>query len=119
MSECGNRTHGQTPTATTHTTGSIGLSSLFRDWRNQISWGRICAAVALVVAVWREFTGADLWHVALWLGVATGSYGISKGTEIVALLKQAGSTAQPASGPQTMVSEPSTETTGAKIEGQP
>jgi len=117
VSEC-NPTPGQTPTTISHTSGPIGLSSLFRDWRNQISWGRICAAVALVVAVWREFTGADLWHVALWLGVATGSYGISKGTEVVALLKHAGSQAQPASGPHATVLEPSTETAGAKIEAQ-
>ena len=58
-----------------------------RDWRGQISWGRICALVALVVAVWREFAGADLRHVALWLLVATGSYGTSKLTEVVALIK--------------------------------
>jgi hypothetical protein len=61
--------------------------TLFRDWRNQISWGRVCAAVALVVAVWREFAGADVKHVALWLAVATGSYGTSKAAEIVALVK--------------------------------
>ena len=70
--------------------------SLFRDWREQLSWGRVCAASALVVAVWREFTGADLYHVALWLGVATGSYGTSKATEIVALLKNVGVVAPPA-----------------------
>ena len=64
--------------------------SLLRDWRNQVSWGRVCAVVALAVAVWRESNGADLQHVALWLGVATGSYGLSKGTEAVALLKNVG-----------------------------
>jgi hypothetical protein len=66
------------------------VGSLLRDWRGQISWGRACALVALVVAVWREFTGADIRHVALWLGVATSSYGTSKVTEIVALLKGLG-----------------------------
>lgn len=119
MNQCTSQIPGPIPTTNTPTSGNTGLSSLFRDWRNQISWGRICAAVALVVAVWREFTGADLWHVALWLGVATGSYGISKGTEVVALLKHAGSQAQPASGPHATVSEPSAETAGAKIEGRP
>ena len=59
----------------------------FRDFRGQISWGRICAAVSLAVAVWREFTGATLEHVGLWLGVATGNYGASKFTEIVNTIK--------------------------------
>ena len=54
------------------------ILSTFHDWRDQFSWGRVCAAVALVVAVWREFTGADLAHVGLWLGVALGNYGVSK-----------------------------------------
>lgn len=61
--------------------------SLFRDFRGHVSWGRVCSLVALVVAVWREFTGATIQHVALWLGVATGSYGTSKGTEVIAYLK--------------------------------
>lgn len=55
--------------------------SLFHDWRNQISWGRVCAAVALVMAVLRECRGADVYHVALWLMIATGNYGLSKLTE--------------------------------------
>ena len=67
--------------------------SLLRDWRNQHSWGRVCAVVALAVTVWRESNGADLQHVALWLGVATGSYGLSKGREVVALLKNVGAAA--------------------------
>lgn len=119
MSVCNNQTHGQTHTETTPTNGNTGLSSMFRDWRNQISWGRICAAVALVVAVWRESTGANLYHVALWLGVATGSYGISKGTEVVALLKNVGVAAPPASGNPVFASELSTEAASANIEGQP
>lgn len=61
----------------------IRLSSLFMDFREQLSWGRICAAVALAVAVRAQFTGADVAHVALWLGVAVGNYGASKLTEIL------------------------------------
>ena len=56
----------------------MSIASVLHDWRGQLSWGRVCAAVALVVAVWREFTGADLAHVGLWLGVALGNYGVSK-----------------------------------------
>jgi hypothetical protein len=58
------------------------LRTILQDWRGQLSWGRVCAAVALVVAVWREFNGADLAHVGLWLGVALGNYGVSKLTEV-------------------------------------
>lgn len=61
--------------------------TLLRDFRGQVSWGRVCALVALVMAVRREFQGADIQHVALWLLTATGSYGTSKLTEIVALFK--------------------------------
>ena len=60
---------------------------LFHDFENQLSWGRICALVCLVVAVYREFTGADLQHVSLWLGVATGNYGTSKLTQMVSFIK--------------------------------
>ena len=61
----------------------MSIASVLHDWRGQISWGRVCAAVALVVAVWREFTGADLAHVGLWLGVAVGNYSASKLTEVL------------------------------------
>ena len=57
--------------------------SLFRDWRNQLSWGRVCSAVALVVAVASQAKGADVPHVALWLSVAVGNYGLSKVTETI------------------------------------
>ena len=57
--------------------------SLFRDWRNQLSWGRVCAAVALVVAVREQFRGADVPHVALWLSVAVGNYSASKIVEAI------------------------------------
>jgi len=60
----------------------MNLSTLFQDFRGQMSWGRVCAAVALVVAVISQVKGADAEHVALWLSVATGNYGASKITEI-------------------------------------
>lgn len=61
----------------------MAIASVLNDWRGQLSWGRVCAAVALVVAVWRESKGADLAHVGLWLGVAIGNYGASKLTEVL------------------------------------
>ena len=61
----------------------MSIASVLHDWRGQLSWGRVCAAVALVVAVWRESKGADLAHVGLWLGVAVGNYSASKLTEVL------------------------------------
>lgn len=72
-----------TPTAQTH-----GISGLLRDWRDQMSWGRVCAAVALAVAVIQEFRGASVPHLVTWLSVATGTYTASKITEMVAATKQ-------------------------------
>ena len=57
--------------------------SLFHDWRNQISYGRFCAAMCLVMAIVREFQGADITHVSLWLGKGLFTYGLSKGTEAI------------------------------------
>ena len=57
--------------------------SVLRDFRNQISWGRVCAFVALVVAVVGQFGSMDAEHLKLWLGVAVGNYGASKLTEMV------------------------------------
>ena len=65
-----------TPTASTP-----GMS-LFKDFRGQLSWGRICSLVALVVAV-KDHRSTDVAHLAIWLGVATGSYGLSKVTEMI------------------------------------
>lgn len=59
------------------------MNTLFRDFRNQVSWGRVCAAVALVVAVVGQFKGIDVAHLQLWLGVALGNYGASKVTEMI------------------------------------
>jgi hypothetical protein len=61
--------------------------TLFHDWRDQLSWGRVCAAVALGMAVAREFQGAGIAHVSLWLGVAVGNYGLSKVTEMACSTK--------------------------------
>lgn len=63
------------------------MVTLLRDFRGQVSWGRVCALAALIVAVWGEFKGADLEHLKLWLGVAVGNYGASKLTEVVSIIK--------------------------------
>jgi len=57
-------------------------TSLFHDYRNQLSWGRVSAATALAVAVIAQLKGADIAHVSLWVGAAFGNYGASKLTEI-------------------------------------
>ena len=67
------------PCATPTTT----QTGFFRDFRGQLSWGRFCSAVSLAVAVIQEARGKDLAHIALFLGVATGSYTASKITEMV------------------------------------
>ena len=56
---------------------------LFNDFLGQQSWGRICSAVALVVAVIQEFRNVELTHVALWLSIATGTYTVSKITQMI------------------------------------
>lgn len=70
------------------TTLMTRLTSLFSDWKNQLSWGRVCAAVALVIAVILSFRpGPDIKLIELWLGVACGNYGASKLTEVVSIIK--------------------------------
>ena len=59
------------------------MSTLLHDFRGQLSWGRVCSLVALIVAVVGEFKGMGTAHLQTWLGVATGGYGISKLTEMV------------------------------------
>ena len=59
------------------------MRSLLRDWREQLSWGRVCALVALAVAVVGQWTGMDADHLKLWLAVAVGNYGASKLTEVL------------------------------------
>ena len=54
-----------------------------RDFRGQLSWGRICALVSLIVAVVQECRSKEIAHIALWLGIATGNYTASKITEMV------------------------------------
>ena len=56
-------------------------SSIWRDFRGNLSWGRICSFVALVVAVIAQFTGASVAHISVWLGLAGGNYIASKATE--------------------------------------
>ena len=64
----------------------MNWNTLFQDFRGQLSWGRVCAFVALVMAVWGKFTGMDIEHTKIWLAVASGNYGASKLTEIVSSL---------------------------------
>ena len=54
------------------------MIQFFQDFRGQLSWGRFCAAVALVMAVIGQFSGSDAEHLAIWLGVAVGNYTASK-----------------------------------------
>lgn len=61
-----------------------------------MSWGRTCAAVALVVAVVGQIKGMDIEHLKLWLGVAVGNYGASKITEMVCGRVDVGVAAPPA-----------------------
>jgi hypothetical protein len=69
--------------------------NLFHDYRDQSSWGRVCACVALGVAVIGEFRGMDVVHLKVWLSVATGNYLVSKIAEMVGNK----ATAEPAGGP--------------------
>jgi len=74
------------PTTSAQTPGITGrLRTLFTDFRGQLSWGRVCAAVALTVAVIGQFKAVpmDAAHLEIWLGVALGNYTASKLTEMV------------------------------------
>ena len=58
--------------------------TLLQDFRGQMSWGRLCSAVALVMACKLSFAvKADVPLVVTWLAVATGTYTASKITEMV------------------------------------
>lgn len=59
------------------------MNTLLHDFRGQVSWGRVCALVALCVAVAGNWTGMDAEHLKLWLSVATGNYAASKVTEMI------------------------------------
>jgi hypothetical protein len=59
------------------------MNTLLKDFRGQVSWGRVCALVALVMAVVGNWTHMDAEHLRLWLGVAMGNYGASKITEMI------------------------------------
>lgn len=60
-------------------------STLFRDYRNQQSWGRAGAAVSLAVAIALSFRETpNVAVISAWLGCAFGNYGASKLTEIIA-----------------------------------
>ena len=59
------------------------MRTLLLDFRGQLSWGRVCAMVALIMAVIGQFKGMGLGHLQTWLAVAVGNYGLSKGTEMI------------------------------------
>ena len=66
------------------------LSSLFRDFRDQFSWGRFCAFVSLTVAVILSFQDKpDLALIQTWLGHTLGEYAASKVAEMVTSAKGA------------------------------
>lgn len=66
------------------------LSGLFRDFHDQLSWGRVCAATSLVVAVVLSFQAKpDIALIQTWLGHTLGEYAASKVTEMVASAKGA------------------------------
>ena len=73
----------ETSTCSTTPTPTTTRMGFFRDFRGQLSWGRFCSAVSLVVAVVQEMRAAPIAHVALFLGVATGTYTASKITEMI------------------------------------
>ena len=54
------------------------MSWLQRVLGKVTSWGRFSSAVCLLVAIIREFQGADVAHVALWLAGVGGTFGITK-----------------------------------------
>ena len=116
MSECGNRTHGQTPMETTNTSIPIGL---FRGLLSRggpqtkklaYLYGIAVSSVWLTIGLWVPIKSEWNYALAMFLGAVTTGYVGGK---------KVGSMAQPASGLQASVSEPPTETTGAKIGGQP
>jgi hypothetical protein len=47
------------------------------------SWGRVCSAVALVVSVAQEFRDKPVAHIAIWLGVAVGSFTVTKLSDLI------------------------------------
>lgn len=79
-----------TPTIPTMTTLMGGLITLFQDFRGQLSWGRVCAATSLVVAVVLSFQAKpDIALIQTWLGHVLGEYATSKVTEMVVSAKGA------------------------------
>ena len=59
------------------------MNTLLLDFRGQMSWGRFCSMVALLVAVSGQFSGMDTDHLVVWLGVALGNYGLAKASEAI------------------------------------
>jgi len=61
--------------------------TLFRDWRGQLSWGRVVSFSALVVAIVGSFTHMSVDMLKAWLSVVLGGYGSSKAVEAITSLK--------------------------------
>ena len=67
----------------------MSWATLFEDFRGQVSWGRICSFVALIVAVMGQFNHASIDSLKIWLQVAVGGYGASKATEAISYIGKA------------------------------
>lgn len=65
----------------------MNWNTLFRDWRGQLSWGRIVSFCALVVAIVGSFTHMSVDVLKAWLSVVLGGYGSSKAVEAITSLK--------------------------------
>jgi hypothetical protein len=58
-------------------------NTLFKDFRGQLSWGRIVSFCALVVAIVGTFHGMTVDMLKAWLTIVLGGYGSSKATEAI------------------------------------
>lgn len=62
-------------------------STVFHDWRGQLSWGRVVSFCALVVSIVGTFTGMPVDTLKVWISVVLGGYGSSKITEAITAIK--------------------------------
>lgn len=59
------------------------MLQFLKDFKGQLSWGRLISLVALVIAGVGSFKGMNQATITLWLGLVLGGYGTSKATEIL------------------------------------